>query len=177
MKTLIITTSKTGFSQRYAQWLAEAVQGSSVLLKEFHKEMADANTLLVYGGGLSAGKINGLDRFFTLSDELACKRIIFAVGATPSNATDTDKLRSENLTGDHMDLPFFYLPGGLNYEKMSTGARLMMKMFKMMMKSKKDKTPQEEAMTEAIQKSYDLSDPQALLPLTEKIKQLQPQSK
>ena len=44
MKTLIIYTSQTGFTKKYAEWLAERTGGDVLELKEAKKVYVDKNT-------------------------------------------------------------------------------------------------------------------------------------
>lgn len=59
----------------------------------------------------------------------------------------------------------FYCPGGFNYEKMSAGSKLMMKMFQKMVGAKKDKTEDDIEMLKMISHSYDISDKKYIEPI------------
>ncbi len=61
----------------------------------------------------------------------------------------------------------FYCPGGFHYEKMSAPSKLMMKMFIKALKSKKDKTEEDEEMIKMISSSYDISDRKYIEPILE----------
>ena len=41
MKTLIIYTSQTGFTKRYAEWIAEKMSGELLDLRDARKKSAD----------------------------------------------------------------------------------------------------------------------------------------
>lgn len=51
----------------------------------------------------------------------------------------------------------FYCPGGFCYEKMSLKSKLMMKMFRKVLESNKNRTPSDELMIKMISSSYDIS--------------------
>lgn len=159
MKAMIIYVSQTGFTEKYAKWLAEELGGSCVPYKERGKVRLEDYDVLVFGGWLHAGKVRNLKWFQEQTAALKGKRLaVFAVGAAPTEGQSMEKLRDDNLTKEEQArIGFFYLPGGMCYEKMGTASKLMMKMFSSMMSKKKDKTPQEEEMARMIGSSYDIS--------------------
>ena len=55
----------------------------------------------------------------------------------------------------------------VRYEAMPLGDKLMMKAFSAMLRRKKNKTPDEQAMAEAITASYDLSAREHIAPLVD----------
>ena len=59
----------------------------------------------------------------------------------------------------------FYCQGGLDYDKMSLGSKMLMKTFAAMLKSKKTKDEDEKAMIEAISESHDFSNPKYIEPI------------
>ena len=59
MKALIIYKSKTGFTKWYAEFIAKEVDGNLMDFKEATTEIMSGYDVVVYGGGLYAGMING----------------------------------------------------------------------------------------------------------------------
>ena len=59
MKALIIYKSKTGFTKWYAEFIAKEVDGNLMDFKEVTAEIMSEYDVVVYGGGLYAGMING----------------------------------------------------------------------------------------------------------------------
>jgi hypothetical protein len=60
MNALIIYTSQTGFTKKYAQWLAERTGGSLLELKEAQKKSPgffDGYDAICYGGWAMAGSL------------------------------------------------------------------------------------------------------------------------
>lgn len=57
------------------------------------------------------------------------------------------------------------VPGGFNYDKMSAGSKLMMKMFQKMVGVKQDKTEADMEMLKMISHSYDISDRKYIEPI------------
>lgn len=60
MKTLILYHSKTGFTERYAKWLAEALQGDCVPFQNRRKIDLSLYDRVVFGAGCHAGTIRKL---------------------------------------------------------------------------------------------------------------------
>ena len=60
MKTIIIYHSQTGFTKRYAQWIAEASGADCFELSAARKKDLDAYDTIVYGGWACAGGISKL---------------------------------------------------------------------------------------------------------------------
>lgn len=169
MNPIIIYYSKTGFSQRYAAWLAEALNCPCIpYTSRSHTDYTPYDTI-IYGGGFRAGTINGIKWFRRQMPHWKEKKlIVFATGAMPFGApVIADSLR-QNFTPEEFEkVKSFYLPGGLDYEKMGPGDRLMVKAFCKMLAAKKDPTGVERAMAESIRHSHDDSGPEYLKPLLE----------
>ena len=160
MKALIIYKSKTGFTKWYAEFIAKEVDGNLMEFKEVTTEIMSGYDVVVYGGGLYAGMINGYKKAKEMFDKSTAKQfVLFVTGATPAKAEDIiNDLWKNNLSNDEMEsIPHFYMQSGLCYEKMCFADKTMMKMAAVMMKNKKDKTDHEKGFEEAISKSYDIS--------------------
>lgn len=59
----------------------------------------------------------------------------------------------------------FFTARWINYEKMSAGSKLMIKMFKKMVEAKKEKTEADMEMLKMISRSYDISDKKYIEPI------------
>lgn len=85
---------------------------------------------------------------------------------------EIDKVWSENLSAEELkEVPHFYMPGGLNYEKIGFVDRTLMRIFSKMMERKKDKTASDEECAKAITASYDISSKDYIKPLVKYIKE------
>ena len=100
---------------------------------------------------------------------IAEKLIVFATGATPNSATEMiEEAWKNNLTTEEMDkVPHFYMQGGLRYENMPFGDKLMMKVFAAMVKRKKEKSEYEKEMLKALNTSYDHTSKEYIEPLAD----------
>ena len=163
MKTLIIYNSQTGFTAKYAQWMAEATGAERMELKEAKKKnLHDFDTYqnIIYGGWVMGGNVSKLQWFEQYLNAWKSKRLaVFVVGASPEDSESVAEFLEKTFEGEQWrDFARFYCQGGLNYDRMSTPNRLLMKMLKKSLDGKKDKTPQEEEMAQMLGTSYDISD-------------------
>lgn len=184
MKTLIIYSSQTGFTEKYATWLAKDLDAEVLSIKNAKSVDLSAYDKIVYGGWCCAGGINGLNWFISkltkIKNDITTnnkKIAIFACGASPIENPDVkvslEKINSdiEKKLGSKIDnIKLFYCPGGFNYEKMNTPSKIAMKMFIKMLESNKNKTEKDEVMIKMISSSYDISDKRHIEPIFEFVK-------
>ncbi|WP_459129932.1 flavodoxin domain-containing protein [Guggenheimella bovis] len=169
MKTLIIYKSETGFTEKYAHWLGERVQGEVMKFNDAKRKddaFFQGFDRIVYAGWAMAGSISGSDWFKKKLSVLKGKRLaLLCVGAAPGDTEETREALEKMLTSEERKLAeVFYVQGGLNYERMPLHLKLAMRAFTAMMKKKK---PEETEMIQMLSSSYDCSDPKYLEPLIE----------
>ena len=172
MRTAIIYVSQTGFTKQYAEWIAEEVGGECIAFADAEKRDLSGYDAVVFGGWCMGGTITKLDWF---KRKIALwtdkKKVVFAVGASPADSPLIQEAFRNNFTdAEREQVSTFYCQGGLRYEKMKLGSKIMMKLFAKMMAGKKDKTEEEKEMAEMIGKSYDISDRKYILPIVEWLK-------
>ncbi len=172
MKTIVIYNSQTGFTKRYAQWIAEAIGGDCFELSEAKRKDMSGYEAIVFGGWACAGGISKLNWFKGNMDKWEGKKlIVFCVGGSPADNPEIIPALKRNFTARELEkVSIFYCPGGFNYERMSAPSKLMMKMFIKTLKSKKDKTEEEKEMVKMISASYDISDKKYVEPILKCLK-------
>lgn len=172
MKTAVIYKSKTGFAQKYAEWIAKALEADLFPLASFKPEQFAAYDAIVYGGGLYAGGINGIKFIKKHLPLLQNKRVIvFATGATPTRTETTNELRQVNFSpAEQQQVQFFYLRGGFNYEKLGFVDKCLMSIMRMKLKHKKIVGPDERGMLAAYSKPVDFTQERYIQPLIRSIK-------
>jgi len=165
--TVVIYKSKTGFAKKYAEWIAEALQCD---LKENVKlsieDIVHYDTI-IYGGGLYAVGINGINLIKNNYEALKDKNlIIYATGATPPREQDLQKVWGMNFTEEQMqNIRMFYFRGGFNFSKLNMGNKILMSMMKAKLKNEKEPSEDEKGMLEAFYKPVDFTDRNNILPL------------
>ncbi len=167
MKTAVIYNSQTGFTKRYAEWIAEEAKADLFEFAEAKKKNLDAYDAIVFGGWAVAGSISKLSWFKGNIGKWEGKKLIaFCVGGSPIENPEIDSALKNNFNEEEWKkIRVFYCPGGFNYEKMSNTSKIMMKMFIKALKAKKDKTEEEEIMIKMISSSYDISDKKYIEPI------------
>ncbi len=167
MKTIVIYHSQTGFTKRYAEWIAGKCGADCCELSEAKKKNMDNYDAIIYGSWACAGGISKLSWFKgNISKWEGKKLIAFCVGGSPLENPEIEPALKKNFSEDERKkVSVFYCPGGFNYEKMSTTSKLMMKMFIKTLKAKKNKTEEEEIMIKMISSSYDISDKKYIEPI------------
>lgn len=172
MKTIVIYNSQTGFTKRYAEWIAEKSGADCYELKEAKKKSMDDYDAIIYGGWACAGGISKLSWFKGNIEKWEGKKLIaFCVGGSPLENPEIEPAIMKNFNEEERKkVNVFYCPGGFNYEKMPTTSKLMMKMFISALKAKKDKSPEDEIMVKMIASSYDISDIKYIEPILKCLK-------
>ena len=170
MKTLIIYTSQTGFTKKYAEWLAQKTGGDMLELKEAQKKddaFFEGFEAIVYGGWVMAASVVKVKWFLNKAASWKDKKLaVFCVGGSPNDNPDTEVMLKNMLTDEQREyIKAFYCQGGFNYERMNAPSRLAMKMFVSALKKKKDPTEEEKIMAEMVATSYDISDEKYLEPV------------
>ncbi len=169
MKTVVIYHSQTGFTKRYAEWIAEAAGADCLEWSAAKRKSLDTYDAIIFGGWVCAGSISKLHWFKENLDQWTDKkRIVFCVGGSPIDNPEIEPFLEKNLKKYGLrNVDVFYCPGGFRYEKMSVPSKLMMKMFVKMLKAKKDQTEAEREMVKMISGSYDISDKKYIEPILE----------
>lgn len=168
MKILVTYKSKTEFTKRYAEIITQEVNGMLMDFKEVTVEKMSEFDVVVYGGGLYAGMINGYKKAKEMFEKSSAKQfVLFATGGTPNEATkEIDEVWNHNLSAEELEsIPHFYMQGGICYEKMSFPDKTIMKMMSKVLNKKKNKDSAEEGFAQAIKNSYDISSKEYAEPL------------
>lgn len=165
MNAIVIYRSKTGFTKRYAEWIAAALGCEALDWKAAQsKELAGYDTL-IYGGWCHAGSIMGLKKFLQKAEPLKKNLVVFATGASPAENPDIEESMKKNFTPEQWgNIKAFYFPGGLNYEAMGAVDRALMAAFRAMVKKQEGESSQ---MYQMLCKSYDLTEEKYIQPLVE----------
>ncbi|WP_276952134.1 flavodoxin domain-containing protein [Acetatifactor muris] len=173
MNTIVIYNSQTGFTKRYAPWIAEASGADCLELSAAKKVNPAEYEAIIFGSWACAGNISKISWFKSNIDKWADKKLIaFCVGGSPIDSPDIELFLKQSFSDPKLKkVNMFYCPGGFNYEKMSAPSKLMMKMFIKMLKAKKEKSEAEQEMIKMISSSYDISDKKYIEPILQCLKE------
>ena len=159
MKAIVLYTSKTGFTQQYAQTIASRLNCEAVPAKTANLQSLSGYDAVVYGGWIFANKISGLARILPAAGD---KLTVFAVGATPASQIDLDAMRAANALGNK---PLYYLEGGFRYSKLGWLTRFMLKTVARMTAKKESRTGQDQMIGNLVGGEFDHTDAAAVEPL------------
>ena len=139
MKTIVIYKSKTGFTRKYAEWIAEDLSADTFDISKVTINILTAYDTIIYGGSLYAVGIIGVKLITQNIDKLKDKKIVvFATGASPSREDGINEIIDKNFTQEQQKyIKFFYLRGGFNYSKLNLFDKFLMTLLKWKMKNKK----------------------------------------
>ena len=173
MKTLVVYTSQTGFTKKYAGWIAEEMNADIYDLNDVKKKndvFFDVYDAIVYAGWLCAERVVKIKWFQDKAVNWKNKRLaVVAVGGSPNDSPDLEKFMKTILTDEQSGyIKAFYCQGGFNYEKMNAPSRMAMKMFVSTLKKKPDEKTRQ--MAEMISNSYDISDKKFIDPVVSYLK-------
>jgi menaquinone-dependent protoporphyrinogen IX oxidase len=142
-KTIVLYRSKTGFSKRYAEWIAEDLACECRPVKGVRLDDLKDYKLVIYGAGIYAGMIAGLGKVKNWIGKSPDKTwVVFATGAAPHEEGYEELVLKTNFRkGESRPAHFYYFLSGIDYERMGFFNRVLMKIFSGMA-SKKNGTPQ-----------------------------------
>jgi hypothetical protein len=109
MKIIVVYQSSTGFTKKYAQWISEELSCDLAAYEDASKKINDYD-VIIYGGGIMAGRIAGFNKLKKNPLIPGKKLILFATGATNMNASEIiSQIRDNNLTPEEQkSIPFYY---------------------------------------------------------------------
>ncbi|MHC1719854.1 MAG: flavodoxin domain-containing protein [Clostridiaceae bacterium] len=165
--TIVIYQSKTGFTKKYAEWIAQELKCEIKGNEKFSLGDIIFYDTIIFGGGLYASGINGIklikDNFNVLKNK---DLVVFATGVTPPRDEVLAKVWEANFDEEQRNaIKKFYLRGGFDFSKLSAGNKILMSIMKMKLKSEKEPTEDSKGMLEAMDNPVDFTDKENIRPL------------
>lgn len=166
-KIVVVYNSKSGFTQKYAKWITEAVQADLLVGKNAKVQDLMPYDIIIFGGGLYAGGINGLKLITNHYSQLKEKKIIvFCLGVTPVRDKIVEEVKNKNLTAEQRDhIQFFMLRGGFNYDKLAFFDKMLMSILKVKLKRKKTLSADERGMLNSFNQPLDFTNQKHISPI------------
>ena len=173
MKNIVIYESKYGSTKKYAEWIADALSCSSYEKKSVKSEVMKDYDTIIYGGGLYAGGVSGID-LLTKHFDIICDKNIVLFTCGLADTTDPDNVShiksglSKVLTAQMQEkIKIFNLRGGIDYSKLSIVHKSMMAMLHKIVKSKDYNTLKNEdkEMLNTYGKVVDFTDRESIQPI------------
>jgi menaquinone-dependent protoporphyrinogen IX oxidase len=159
MKTVVIYKSKTGYTKKYAEWIAEELSADIFNISNIEISKLSSYDNIIYGGSLYAVGILGIKLITKNLDKLKNKKIIvFATGASPSKEENINEVKNKNFTEEQQKyIRFFYLRGGFNYSNLNIFDKALMTLLKIKIKMKKELTSDEKGMLACYDRPVDFT--------------------
>lgn len=176
MKVIVIYKSKTGFTKKYAEWIAEALEGDICEVSRVKIDMLEDYDTVIYGGSLHAVGIIGVKFITKNTNKLKGKKlVVFATGASLPEERVVNDVLNNNFTPEQREyIKFFYLRGGFDYGKLSLFDKLLMSLMKKHINNKvkqnKELAPDERGMLTLFEKSVDFTEEGNIADLIEFVK-------
>jgi menaquinone-dependent protoporphyrinogen IX oxidase len=176
MKITIICNSKTGFTKKYADWIAEEIDCSILPYNGFQNADLKETDIIVFGSRMHAGKIEYLDKIKAYcKTHPEQKLIVFITGAAPAHAKSTiEKYFADNFAeAEISSIPHFYVPGGLNYEQMGFMDKTIMKMVANIMEKQRKNSNEKNESGYSAKSSFDISSKEYIQPLVRFLEEIE----
>lgn len=158
---IVVYKSLSGFTEKYAQWIAQEFKCVCIDIKDFRTNMVDEGSIVVFGGSLHAVGINGYKMLIIKLTKCKYKELVlFAVGASPYKNGIENEIAEANLTkNDEIKSRLFYLRGGFDFSKLNIWNKVLMQLLKLKILSKKKlhRTADEKGMLSSYAHPLDLT--------------------
>lgn len=179
MKAVVVYSSKTGFTKKYAQWIAEDLSLEAYELEESDnlKEVLSGVDTLIFGGGLYAIGINGLKKLLNENQAKSINNIfVFCTGLSLRSEEVQREIFENNLKDvEKNNVRLYYYRGGFDFQKLSLIDQLLMRMLKLKIQWKKKKGPlssDEKGMLAVFHRKVDFTNRKLIRELVEDVKSL-----
>lgn len=179
-QTVVVFQSKYGATRKYAEWIAAELNCDLFERKDVKPAMLMPYRTIIYGGGLYAGGVSGIDLLTKSFDQLSDKNLIlFTCGlADPLDQTNVDSIIQsvhKVFTSEMREkIKLFHVCGAIDYAKLGPVHKTMMAMLYRMMAKKDDSSLRNEdrEMLATYGKAVDFTDKSMALPLIDYVKAL-----
>ena len=174
MKTLVVYSSRSGFTRTFAEWIAEDLGAFLVTTPELNTGMLADADVVIHGGGLRATHVSGLKRFLRHWPQMKDKHVLlWHTGANPGKPKDIEGVWKRNLNEEQLaGTTRFYLRGGFDFGRLRGVYKLLMTLVRVRLKRKKELTEDEAGMLDWYEHPSTELDRGAIAPLVEHVRNL-----
>lgn len=156
MANIVLYESKYGSTERYAKWIGEELNCKVSRISDVNIEELANYDNIIFGGWIHCGKLEGFKKIQNNIDKFKSKNfLVFASGLsiTEDNAYKNFKKKSFK---DFNNLQDFYLNGAFNFNNLTFLDKVMMRIFKIILKMQKPEKRDEATieMLNAYKKTY-----------------------
>lgn len=160
IRNIVVYQSETGFTKKYAEWIAEKLNCEAIELKKAKLDTLADYDRVIYGGWIFAGQVSGYDKIKPLN---LPNVIVFGVGMSKAGTETAAQIAEANgAAKDHC----FYFEGGYAPEKLGFVKKMMVKMISKSVEKKENKTEEDLFMLSQMN-GKDCTNPAAIEPLVQ----------
>ncbi len=182
--TVVIYSSKYGYTAQYAGWIAEELSCRLAERSDFSAADFSRYDIIIYGGGLYAGGVSGISLITKNFDKIKDKDIIlFTCGlADPLKPQNTEHIKKslENVLTPQMreKIKLFHLRGGIDYSRLGVVHKAMMGMMRRVIlhKGRESMSEEDKQLVDTYGERVDFTDRESIKPLTDFAKELMAES-
>lgn len=141
MNTVVLYQSRYGSTKQYAKWIAEALGADIFPADAFPAEKFAEYDTVIFGAPVFGGAVLGIAGVENNLAVLQNKQlIIFTVGLTSPEAKQSlSNLAAKNFSAAlQKHAVFFHFQGALEYDKLSFGHKILLRMIRFSMSNKLD---------------------------------------
>lgn len=170
---LLLYASQTGFTQRYAQWIGQALGLAPLPLEACSKQRLAAADLVIFGGSVRGGILTGQAKLERLCRRVGDRPIVwFATGIRPATPRTLELVRKNNFAREANPL-LFYFRGGLAPEALSPGDKTLLLCYRAMLRRRRALEAEDEGLLPLLgTASDDYTDPAQIAPLVHRVQAL-----
>ena len=175
-KRIVIYSSKTGYTQKYAKWIAAAL-GCEAVAEQKNLQLSGYD-VIVYGGSIMAGSISGIGLLKKHWEEISGKRIfVFATGLMSAENPEAGQMWEKNLPAQMRDkISCFYFRGGFDYNKLSWINKRLMSVMHRSLKKLSNPTAEQKEVLDAFETPADFTNQEAIAPLVKAVRETEKQA-
>ena len=174
MKTVVVYKSISGFTKKYAEWIAEELEADLLRLEKNDIDRLLKYDIIIYGGSLHAVGISGVHIIKNNLNKLRDKNIIiFTTGASLSKESIVSEVKDSNFSVEEQkQIQFYYFRGGFDFNKLNLINKILMTLLTWKIKLKRHKTSDEKGMLAAYSKPMDFTKKENIKELLEYVRSL-----
>jgi menaquinone-dependent protoporphyrinogen IX oxidase len=164
--------SFSGFTRRYAEWIAEDTGLTICDLKEIEKDDLKSDFLLI-GVPIHSQELCGIKKIRKILREKSSdtRIILFATGLRCGDEKVKESILKYNFREQRPDA-FFYFTGGLDQDRLTANDKILLKLQQMMIGRHPDRTESDLELLRKLRSGGDFTDRDEVQPLIDYLKLL-----
>jgi len=153
-KVIVIYKSKYGFTSKYAKLISDILKCELISADKVTLDDCKSYDTIIYGGGIYAFRINGLEFIKNNFDELKNKNIVvLATGFMKGKKEYSELVFRRNFPKNISDnIKFFHLRGGFDFSKLSFKDKMIIRLLGFKIKHSNSSSEEEKELLQAMYK-------------------------